>query len=148
MEKNIEIVPAAGMRVATVGGGSNFAEAATGLAQAFAVSGKTSGYTSVRPYAVVNASQSFLLPSGWALRPNAEAGYEYEAGPRGVSTTLIGADGTVFQTPHNDLDPSAVLLGAGLTAGKANWSLFANYTAHLSGNWNTQTAEAGLRYTF
>jgi hypothetical protein len=146
--QNIELVPAAGMRVATIGGGGKFAEAASGLALAYAVSGKTSGYTSVQPYVVMNASKSFALPSGWSLRPNAEAGYEYEAGTHGVSTTLIGADGTVFYTPHNDLDPSDALLSAGVTAGKANWSLFATYTAHLSGNWNTQTAEAGLRYTF
>jgi hypothetical protein len=148
MERNIEIVPAAGLRVASVGGGAKFAEAATGITQAFAVTGRTSTYDSVQPYAEVTASQSFLLPSGWTVRPNAEAGYEYEAGTHGVSTTLFAADGTVFHTAHNDLDDSDALLSAGVTAGKVNWSVFATYTAHLAGNWNTQTAELGLRYTF
>jgi len=137
-----------GMRVASVGGGSHFAEGASGLAASFAVSGKTTQYNSVQPYVLVEGKQNFYTASGVTLTPDAEIGYEYEAGTHGVVTTLTGADGTVFYTPHNDLDPSDALLSAGIAASKNNWSLFATYTAHVSGNWDTQIGEAGLRITF
>jgi hypothetical protein len=144
----ISLMPAAGVRVASVGGGAHFAESATGIASAYAVSGKTSQYNSVQPYVLVNAAKNFVLASGITVRPNITAGYEYEAGTHGVATTLTSADGTVFFTPHTDLDPSDVLLSGGISAGKGNWSLFATYTARLASNWNTQTAEAGLRILF
>jgi uncharacterized protein with beta-barrel porin domain len=144
----IDFVPAAGLRVASVGGGSHFAEGASGLAASFAVSGKTTQYNSVQPYVLVEGKQNFYTASGVTLTPDAEIGYEYEAGTHGVVTTLSSADGTVFYTPHNDLDPSDALLSAGIAASKNNWSLFATYTAHVSGNWDTQIGEAGLRITF
>jgi hypothetical protein len=144
----IEFLPAGGLRVASVGGGSHFAEGASGIAAAFAVSGKTTQYNSVQPYVLVEGKQNFYTASGVTLTPDAEIGYEYEAGTHGVVTTLVGADGTVFYTPHNDLDPSDALLSAGIAASKNNWSLFATYTAHVSGDWDTQIGEAGLRITF
>jgi uncharacterized protein with beta-barrel porin domain len=144
----LSLIPAVGLRVASVGGGSGFNESASGLATAFAVSGKTSQYNSVQPYALIEAKQSFLTASRIAITPDAKIGYEYEAGNRGVATTLVGDDGTIFQSTHNDLDQSDALLSAGITASKNNWTLFATYTAHIAGNWNDQTAEAGLRVTF
>jgi outer membrane autotransporter protein len=144
----IDFVPAAGLRVASVGGGSHFAEGASGIAAAFAVSGKTTQYNSVQPYVLVEGKQTFLTASGMTVTPDAEIGYEYEAGTHGIVTTLYGADGTVFYTPHNDLDPSDALLSAGISVSKNNWSLFATYTAHVAANWDTQVGEAGLRITF
>jgi len=144
----IDFVPAAGLRVASVGGGAHFAEGASGIQTAFAVTGKTTQYNSVQPYVLVEGKQNFYTASGVTLTPDAEIGYEYEAGTHGVVTTLVGQDGTVFYTPHNDLDPSDALLSAGIAASKNNWSLFATYTAHVSGNWDTQMGEAGLRITF
>jgi hypothetical protein len=46
------------------------------------------------------------------------------------------------------LDPEDALVSLGITAGKANWSLFATYTGRLSGNWNSQSAAAGVRVRF
>jgi hypothetical protein len=40
------------------------------------------------------------------------------------------------------------VLSAGIAAGRDNWSLFAHYTAYVSGNWTSQTAEAGLQVKF
>jgi outer membrane autotransporter protein len=144
----IELVPAAGLRVASVGGGAHFAESAAGIAGAFAVRGKTAQYNSVQPYVGLSASKSFVTQSGITVRPNVAIGYEYEAGMHGVSTMLAAADGTVFETPHNGLDPSDALISGGVSAGRNNWSLFIGYTARLSGNWNTQTADAGFRTVF
>jgi hypothetical protein len=148
MMHGIDFLPAAGLRVASVGGGSHFAEGGSGLAAAFAVSGKTTQYNSVQPYVLLEGKQNFYTASGITVTPDAEIGYEYEAGTHGVVTTLVDADGTVFYTPHNDLDPSDALLSAGVAAGKNNWSVYATYTAHVSGNWDTQIGEAGLRITF
>jgi uncharacterized protein with beta-barrel porin domain len=144
----INLQPAAGLRLASVQGGSHFDEGAAGLTAAFAVSGKTPGYHSVQPYALIEANQTFLTGSGVTITPDVEAGYEYEAGDRGVSTSLTSADLTAFSTPHNNLDAGDVLLSTGLSASKNNWSLFATYTAHLAGNWTNQTAEAGIRVSF
>jgi outer membrane autotransporter protein len=144
----ITLQPAAGVRLASVQGGSHFNESAAGIMAAFAVSGKTPGYHSIQPYALIDASQTFLTGSGVTITPNVEAGYEYEAGDRGVATGLTSADLTEFSTTHNKLDAGDVLLSAGLAASKNNWSLFATYTAHLAGNWTSQTGEAGIRITF
>jgi hypothetical protein len=146
--RGVELVPAAGLRVASVGGGAHFAETASGIASAFAVRGRTAQYNSVQPYLRLSAGKSFVTQSGITVRPDVAIGYEYEAGTQGVATALTGADGTVFETPHNRLDPSDALISAGISAGKGNWSLFIGYSARISGNWNNQTAEAGFRSVF
>ena len=143
----IALTPAVGLRVASVSGG-DFTEAAQGLTAAFAVSGKTANYTSIQPYVTLGVSRSFVTPSQVTISPDVQIGYEYEAGDRGVATDIFAADGTAFSTAHNNLDPSDGLISTGLSAGKNNWSLFADYTAHISGNWTAQTAEAGLRVLF
>jgi hypothetical protein len=146
--RGIELVPAFGLRVAGVGGGAHFTEAASGVARAFAVHGNTPQYNSVQPYLMLSAAKIFVTQAGIAVRPDMTIGYEYEAGMHGASTTLMPTDGTVFHTPYNGLDPSDALISAGISAGRKHWSLFINYTARASGNWNTQTAEAGFRMTF
>jgi hypothetical protein len=146
--QQIDLAPAAGLRVAQVGGGAHFAESAIGIAAAFAVHGKTAQYTSVQPYAMVAARRNFVTASGITVTPDALIGFEYEAGSRGVVTTLTGADGTVFLSPHNRLDAADALLSAGISAGRDNWSLFIDYTARIAGNWNSQTAEGGLAVRF
>jgi hypothetical protein len=45
-------------------------------------------------------------------------------------------------------DRSSAALGAGVSAGRGNWAVFARYHADVSGNWTSQTVEAGLRVTF
>jgi uncharacterized protein with beta-barrel porin domain len=145
---NINIEPAAGIEAASVGGAS-FAEGAGGGEEDyFAVAGKAGGYTSLRPFVLVQASEDFVSPSQMVVTPDLQVGYQYELDKRGIATFLTSADGTGFTTPHNDLDPSDFLVSAGISAGKDNWALFATYTAQLSGNWTTQTGEAGLRIRF
>jgi uncharacterized protein with beta-barrel porin domain len=141
------LLPEAGLRVASVSGG-DFAESGQGFIAAFAVSGRTANYTSVQPYVTLGLSRSFTTASHVVISPDVQIGYEYEAGDRGVATEIFSADGTAFSTAHNNLDPSDGLLSAGLSAGKNNWSLYADYIAQLSGNWTAQTVEAGLRVTF
>ncbi len=145
--RSIDIVPAAGIRVASVEG-TNFAESASGLARAFALSGRTAHYTSVQPYVLAQASESFITASQTVITPDAELGYQYEADSRGAATDIIAADGTGFRTPHNRLDRSAALVALGISAGRNNWSLFANYTGYLAGNWTDQIGQVGLRVTF
>ncbi len=145
--QRLDIVPAAGIRVASVEG-DDFAESASGLARAFAVSGRTAQYTSVQPYILAQASESFVTASQTVITPDAQLGYQYEADDRGVATSIVTADGTGFRTPHNRLDRSAALVALGISAGRNNWSLFANYTGYLSGNWTDQIGEVGLRMTF
>jgi uncharacterized protein with beta-barrel porin domain len=145
--RGFKLAPAAGVRIASVGG-AHFAESARGLAAAFAVSGRTGPYTSVQPYVLVGASRSFVTASGVQVTPDAQIGYEVEAGTNGAPATMFAADGASFTTPHTSLDRSDALLSAGLSAGKNDWSLFITYTAHVAGNWNTQTGEAGLRVVF
>jgi uncharacterized protein with beta-barrel porin domain len=141
------LLPEAGLRVASVSGG-DFAESGQGFIAAFAVSGRTANYTSVQPYVTLGLSRSFTTASHVVISPDVQIGYEYEAEDRGVATEIFSADGTAFSTAHNNLDPSDGLLSAGLSAGKNNWSLYADYKAQLSGNWTAQTVEAGLRVTF
>jgi uncharacterized protein with beta-barrel porin domain len=144
----IDFAPAAGLRVASIQGGVHFAESASGIAAAFALHGETTQYDSVQPYALVTASRRFVTNSNMTITPDAQIGYEYEAGSRGVETTLSAADGTVFYSPRNTLDAGDALVSAGLSAGRDGWSLFINYTARISGNWNSQTAAAGLTVRF
>jgi uncharacterized protein with beta-barrel porin domain len=146
--QNINFEPAAGLRIARVDGGGNFTESATGIAAAYAVSGKYPSYTSVQPFLLLSASESFITASGVTVTPNAQIGVEYEAADRGVATSLITANGFTLDSPHNSLDPEDALVSLGITASKHNWSLFATYTGRLSGNWNSQTAAAGARLQF
>jgi hypothetical protein len=146
--QNINIEPAAGLRIARVDGGGNFSEPTTGIAAAYAVTGKTPSYTSVQPFLLLSASESFVTDSGMTITPDAQIGVEYEAADRGAATPLITANGFTLDSPHNSLDPEDALVSLGITAGKANWSLFATYTGRLSGNWNSQMADAGVRVRF
>jgi uncharacterized protein with beta-barrel porin domain len=71
-----------------------------------------------------------------------------EAGSLGKATTLTAPDGTRFTASSPRLDGSAAQLGAGITAGQGNWSLYAHYTAYVAGNWSAQAGEAGLQVRF
>jgi hypothetical protein len=143
----IVLVPAAGIMVAGVDG-NNFGETAPVGLSAYALGVTGASYTSIRPYASLQVSDSFTTASDLLISTNARAGYEYEAGDRGVSTTLLAADGTSFTSSQINLDPSDALLSAGVSVGKNNWSLYANYVAHVSGNWTAQTGEFGLHVKF
>jgi uncharacterized protein with beta-barrel porin domain len=143
----IVLVPAAGFLMAGVNG-NDFAETAPPPVSAFAVSGGGANYTSERLYASLQVNDDFTTASGLLVSTHARAGYEYEAGQRGVSTSIYAADGTGYSSGHINLDPSAALLSAGVSAGKNRWSLYADYNAHVSGNWTAQTGEFGVRAEF
>ncbi len=143
----IALVPAAGIRVAGLGGAS-FVENANGAAAAFAVSGTTANYNSVQPFATISLSHQFVTGSNISIATNAKIGYEYQAGSENVITLLTSADGTQFHASGNKLDPNDALVALGVAAGKNNWSVFANYGARVSGNWTAQTAEIGLQVKF
>lgn len=143
----IVLVPAAGIMVAGVNG-NDFGETAPVGLSAYALSVNGTTYSSVRPYASLQVNDSFTTASELLISAHARAGYEYEAGDRGVSTSLLAADGTGFSSSHLNLDPSDALLSAGVSVGKNNWSLYANYVAHVSGNWTAQTGEFGVHVKF
>jgi hypothetical protein len=143
----VMLAPATGLRFATVGSGGIF-ERARGISGAFAVSGDTPQYSSVQPYLSMQVSRQFSTGNGIAVTPMASLGYQAELGDRGQASTIVAADGTAFTTAHNDLDGNAALLGLGLSAGRAAWSVYANYAAHVAGNWTEQTGEIGVQARF
>jgi hypothetical protein len=143
----VELVPAAGVRIAHIASGS-FAETGGGFIPAFAVSSNGTDYTSVQPFVNMGLSHSFLSASGMTVTPSAGVGFIYEAGDRGKAVDVTAGDFTSFAATHNNLDRATAVLSAGIAAGRDNWSLFAHYTAYVSGNWTSQTAEAGLQVKF
>jgi hypothetical protein len=143
----IMLSPAAGIRFATVTSGG-ISETARGVLGAFAVSGDTPHYSSVQPYLSMQVSRPFSTGNGILVMPNASLGYQAELADRGQATDVSAADGTRFVTAHNGLDGNAALLGLGISAGKAAWSVYANYAAHVAGNWTEQTGEIGVQARF
>jgi hypothetical protein len=143
----ILLSPEAGMRFATVGSGG-ISETARGVLGAFAVSGNTPHYSSVQPYLSMQVSRPFSTGNGIVVMPVASLGYQAELADRGQATNVVTADGTQFATAHNSLDGNAALLGLEISAGKAGWSIYANYAAHVAGNWTEQTGEIGVQAKF
>jgi outer membrane autotransporter protein len=143
----IMLDPAAGIRFATVNSGG-ISERAGGVLGAFAVSGDTPYYSSVQPYLSIVASRRFSTGDGIAVTPLASLGYQAELADRGQAADVVAADGTAFATEHNSLDGNAALLGLGISAGKAGWSVYANYAAHVAGNWTEQAGEIGVAAKF
>jgi len=142
-----DIVPGAGIRIASVGAGG-FSESAPGAEEAFALNAPGSSYTSVQPFLNVDLSRKYVTGNAISIMPDVSAGYVYEAGARGRAVTVDSQDGTSFQSDHLGLAGSAAELQAGVSAGKGNWALYARYTADLGGNWTDQTGEVGLRIRF
>jgi uncharacterized protein with beta-barrel porin domain len=141
-----EIIPAAGIRYAYLGD-AHFTEAA-GQNNAFALTGRTKNFNSLQPYVTAELTTSYATMSGYKIAPQATFGVQDEAGDRGAASDLTAADGTAFVSTHDSLAPLAAILGAGLSASKANLTLYIDYSGLIAGNWNTQTGDAGLRVTF
>jgi hypothetical protein len=141
------IDPAAGLRFAAIDAGG-FAESSPQTLRAFAVNAAASAYTSVQPYLDVDISQSFPAGDAMTITPDLALGYAAELGDRGKAVTVTTQDGTAFATPHNAPDGNTASLSTGLAVTKNNLSLYAAYSANLSGNTTTQTAQAGLRISF
>jgi uncharacterized protein with beta-barrel porin domain len=142
----VMLTPATGIRFATVSSGG-ISETARGMLGAFAVSGDTPQYSSVQPYLSLQLSRQFSTGNGIAVTPVASLGYQAELADLGAASNVV-ADGTKFTTPYNNLDGNAALLGLGISAGKAAWSVYANYAAHVAGNWTEQTGEIGVQARF
>jgi outer membrane autotransporter protein len=141
----LNFAPQAGLRIAGVSGGG-FAE--NGVLPAFALTGKGGFYTSVQPFVNLDVSSVFYTESNVAITPDAAFGYAYEAGDVGHALIVTAHDGTKFSTDYLKLDPSIAELSAGISAGKGDWSFYARYSAAVTGNWTSQTGEAGLRIRF
>lgn len=143
---SFNLLPQAGLRIASVASGSFYETAPTGF-NAFAVHGAKSGYASVQPYVQVAVTRSFITASAITITPEVLAGYEVEAANRSRPVYLT-ANGAGFTSSAAAMDANDSILSACLTAQFRNWSLFADYTAHVAGNWTTQIGQAGLSYTF
>jgi len=141
------LAPAVGVRVASAEN-DGFAETGSGLLSAFAVRGAGTYFTSLQPFANVDVSHGFVEESGLVVTPDASVGYVYEANNAGAPLVVTSADGTRFDTSYTKLDRSAAELTAGVSAGTGRWALYARYSADVSGNWTSQTGEAGLRILF
>jgi len=115
---------------------------------AFAVRGDTPQYSSVQPYFSMHVSRQFSTGNGIVVMPMASLGYQAELADRGQTADIRAADGTRFTTGYNNLAGNAALLGLGVSAGKAGWSVYANYAAHVAGNWTEQTGEIGVQARF
>jgi fibronectin-binding autotransporter adhesin len=140
-------VPMAGVRFASVGGDS-FTETGSGALSGFGVSGAAATQLSVLPYARFVLSRDCITASGITVSPYATIGYQYQAGNTEQPVLLTAADGTVFNAGSAGLDRSAATLGVGVAAGHGNWSVFAAYGALVSGNWQEQEINVGLRVSF
>jgi uncharacterized protein with beta-barrel porin domain len=145
--RGFDLAPAAGIRIANTADAA-FAESGGGPVVDFAISGEAVRDTSIQPYATLGISRPFFTPSLVAITPSVSVGYMAEAGSLGKSTTVTAPDGTGFAASSPMLDGGAAALGAGVTAGKGNWSLYAHYTAYVAGRWSTQSGEAGLQLRF
>ena len=143
----INFDPAAGVRFATVDT-SGFSETGAGALTAFAVRAASSVYTSVQPYAALGISEDFATGTGFTITPDALLGYSADIGDRGKSVDVTAPDGTEFASPHNTPADNMAELSAGLSAQSGNLSFYASYSANLSGNWTSQTGQAGLRIQF
>ncbi|MGA3404039.1 MAG: autotransporter domain-containing protein, partial [Acetobacteraceae bacterium] len=141
------VVPMGGVRFASVGTGS-FTESASGPLSGFGVSGGGTTQLSVIPYARVVVESDFITASGLKISPYAAAGYQYQAGTSAQPVLLTAADGTTFNVGSTSLDRSAATLGVGAAAGQGNWSVFASYGALVSGNWQQQEIDVGVRVSF
>ncbi len=141
------LTPAVGLRVAHVSGGG-FTETGAGYVPYFAVSGSSPDYTSVQPFVKLGISRDFVTQSNIVITPTASIGYDYEAGDRGQRARVMSNGGMTFATGTNRLDASAANVSAGLAVGRGAWSLYARYSAYLSGNWTAQSGEAGLQVKF
>jgi uncharacterized protein with beta-barrel porin domain len=140
-------VPMAGVRFASVGTGS-FAETGSGALSGFGVSGAPTSQLSVIPYARFVLAHDFIMSSGIKVSPYAAIGYQYQAGDTQQAVLLTAADGTAFRIGSTSLDRSAGTVGVGIAAGQGNWSAFASYGALVSGNWQEQEIDVGLRVSF
>jgi outer membrane autotransporter protein len=136
-----------GVRLASVNGGA-FTESGAGAASGFGVSGASTTQLSVVPYARIVVSRDFALASGVTLSPYAALGYQYQAGTTEQPVLLTASDGTMFNAGSASLDRSAATLGVGVAAGQGNWSVFAAYGALVSGNWQEQEVNVGVRVDF
>jgi hypothetical protein len=90
----------------------------------------------------------FVTDTGLLVTPYLRAGFDYYAGANSGAVALTAADGTLFSSGFVRLDRAAAVLGGGLTLDQGNWSMFANYDAHIAGNWNTQEVKLGFRVKF
>jgi hypothetical protein len=144
---HFDLSPSAGIRFSSVNI-EGFNETAGTGAQAFAVVGTGGAYTSVQPFVKLDLSRKLFTTSNVLLVPDVSVGYFYEAGDRGRAINLVSQDGTTFESAHIGYGGSSAQVGAGLSAGKGNWALYAHYLANLGGNWTEQTGEVGLRVRF
>ena len=140
-------VPMGGVRFASVGG-SSFTESGAGALSGFGVSGASETQLSVIPYARFVVSRDFVMASGMTLSPYAAIGYQYQAGTTEQPVLLTASDATTFNAGSASLDRSAATLGIGVAAGQGNWSVFAAYGALVSGNWQEQEVNVGVRVDF
>ncbi|HEY3797047.1 MAG TPA: autotransporter outer membrane beta-barrel domain-containing protein [Caulobacteraceae bacterium] len=140
------VKPVAGVLVSSLRA-SAFSESDAASA-AFALSGAAANQTAVSPFASLSVSRRMTTSSGWELTPDAEAGFRYDAIAAGLNQTLIAADGTPFFGNGAGLDRDSALLGVSLTAHKGGWTGFVKYRASVAGDWNDQSVNLGLRYSF
>jgi hypothetical protein len=69
-------------------------------------------------------------------------------GDRGKAVDVTAADGTGFASGKTAPDASAAEFSAGLAARQGSWSLYAKYSAEVSGNWTAQMGQAGVQARF
>lgn len=141
------LTPEAGLRIASVSGG-RFGESTSADLAPYAVSGEAPGYVSTQPYLTLQMDHQYTTESNLAVGTQAKLGWQYEASDTGVYTNTVTDDGTVLASARNHLAPNAAVLGASVTIGRNNWALYASYSAHIAGNWNSQTGAFGVQVKF
>jgi hypothetical protein len=138
----MQLLPAAGVQAAQVRMGRMDEVARE---QAFALQTAASGATSLRPYLSLDLSEMLVTESQLVIAPQASLGVTYEAGDPGHAVRLTADDGTLFSAGGRGMQGAGGQAMAAVSAGRANWSLNARYTADLSGGWSDQSLEAGLQ---
>jgi outer membrane autotransporter protein len=140
----VSIIPSAGIQLASVSTGALDESAHVA---AFAVRGDASQGTSVRPYLRLAVAKSFFTASQIVITPQASLGVSYEAGNPGREVAVV-ANGATFGAKAAALGAASGQMMAGITASRGNWSVTARYTAQVSGDWSSQTVEAGVQVKF
>jgi len=137
---NLSLTPAAGLRFAALNEGGFSESGATG----FTLSGSGEDFSGVQPFLEADLSSRFTTDSQISIVPHIKVGYEYDSGAESVAVPLSGG----FTSGPIKLNANSAEFGAGITAGKDAWTVFANYQADVAGNWHDQTVRAGIRVLF
>jgi hypothetical protein len=140
-----DIVPAAGLQIASVSAGRLDEVSAT---QAFAVNVASARGTTIAPYLRLTVQKAFITASNWVITPDVSLGVAATLNNPGANTRVFAQDGTAFITHPEHMAPISGQFSTGVSVSRGNWSITARYTGEAGGNWSGQSLQAGVQVRF